>query len=211
MPPSPSDDKQLIKQIEAFNAANYSADEIELKIATAFRDLGRFEDKINAEELSVIMRNLVHYMFARQKFAGRDVRVVHNVPRMEVNIRDGQAEVKYIVHIHKPIVAFIEFQYVLINDPVSADKRLRVRKGSLSIKEKTRRYDLKARAVLAAANIKGIARKELADLTGVIIKTLPPQLKRHGLEGKLTGAEFTLNDQLLNVSLWGEFKSLSVE
>ena len=211
MPPSQSDDKQLKKQIEAFQAANYPAEEIELRIASAFRDLGRFEDKINAEELSVIMRNLVYYMFARQKFAGRDVRVVHNVPRMEVTIKDGQAEVKYIVHIHKPIVAFIEFQYVLVNDPVSTDKRLRVRKGSLSIKERTRRYDLKARAVLAAANVTGIARKELTDLTGVIIKTLPPQLKRHGIEGKLTGAELTLSDQLLNVSLWGDFKPRSVE
>lgn len=211
MPPSRSDDKQLKKQIEAFNAANYPAGAIQLRIANAFRDLGRFEDKINAEELSVIIRNLVYYMFAHQKFAGRDVHLVHNVPRMEVIIRDGQAEVKYVVHIHKPIVAFIEFQYVLINDPESADKQLRVKKGSLSIKEKTRRYDLKARAVLATANVKSIARKELADLTGVIIKTLPQQLKRHGLEGKLTGAELTLSDRLLNVSLWGDFKPLSVE
>jgi hypothetical protein len=59
--------------------------------------------------------------------------------------------------------------------------------------------------------VTGIARKELTDLTGVIIKTLPPQLKRHGIEGKLTGAELTLSDQLLNVSLWGDFKPRSVE
>jgi hypothetical protein len=147
-------------------------------------------------------------MFARQKFVGLGVTIVHNIPTMKVRIQNGQAKISYVVHIHKPIVAFLEFDYLLVNDSTGGDRKIHVKQDSLTIKERTRRFDLKAKTALVAANVQGIARKELADLTGVIVKTIPPQLKSHGIQGHLNNVELTLHDQCLIVNLEGDFSQL---
>jgi hypothetical protein len=102
-------------------------------------------------------------------------------------------------------VAAIQFSYSLINDPVSIHNKLVVKKGTLNIVEKTRRFDLKAKAALTAINVEHLARQELSDLSGIIFKTLPPQLRHHGVEGTLSDIELILTDTNLEVCLEGEF------
>lgn len=198
-------DEQLRGQIEAARAKQFSTTQIEDKIAQALLVHGRFKDKIGADELATIMRNVVYTIFAEHKVGGREVGLLHNVPTMKVHINNSQAAIGFIVHIHKPIVAFIKFQYTLVNDPVAVYPNLRVKRGSLTIAEHTRRFDIKAKAALAAINVKNLALKELADPAAVIIATLPLQLERHGLRGKLKNVELTLKDHDLEVYLEGEF------
>jgi hypothetical protein len=83
---------------------------------------------------------------------------------------------------------------------------LRVKRGSLTISEHTRRFDIKAKAALAAINVRNLAIKEMADPAAVIIETLPTQLKRFGARGELRSVELTLKDHQLEVYLEGEFK-----
>lgn len=211
MPNKQQVDEQLRTQIEAYSAKHFSTHQVEQRIAASLKENGRFHDGISSDELTVILRNIVYTLFAQQKFAGRDVSLVHNVPKMKVSINDSEAKVKFIVHIHKPIVAFLEFSYTLVNDPVSAGKTLRVKHGTLQIAERTRRFDIKAKAALATINLDGMARKELADLTRVIRMTLPPQLSRHGISGRLSTVELALKDQCLSVLLEGDFEVSAVD
>jgi hypothetical protein len=88
---------------------------------------------------------------------------------------------------------------------VAVYPNLRVKRGSLIIAEHTRRFDIKAKAALAAINVKNLALKELADPAAVIVATLPSQLERLGLRGKLKTVELTLKDHDLEVCLEGEF------
>ena len=200
----PSDD-QLRAQIEAATAEHYSAKSIEDRIASSLLDEGRFEDSLGAEELAIILRNVVYFLFAEHKIGGRNVGLVHNIPTMDVKIENSQAQIHFIVHIHKPIVAFIKFGYTLVNDPVGVARGLRVKRGSLSIEEHTRRFDLKAKAALAAINVESIARQELAKPSAVIVASLPPQLLKLGAKGLLTDVELALRDRYLDVCLEGEF------
>lgn len=205
MPRTRPTDEQLRGQIEAAKAEHYSTTQIEDKITQALLMHGYFKDKIDADELATIMRNVVYTIFAEHKVGGREVDLLHNVPTMKVHINNGQAAVDFIVHIHKPIVAFIKFQYTLVNDPVSVNPNLRVKRGSLTISEHTRRFDIKAKATLAAINVKNLALKELADPAAVIIATLPSQLERLGARGNLKTIELTLKDHQLEICLEGEF------
>ncbi len=198
-------DEQLRGQIEAAKAKQFSTTQIEDKIAQALLVHGRFKDKIDADELATIMRNVVYTIFAEHKVGGREVGLLHNVPTMKVHINNGQAAIGFIVHIHKPIVAFIKFQYTLVNDPVSVYPNLRVKRGSLIIAEHTRRFDIKAKAALAAINVKNLALKELAEPAAIIVATLPSQLERLGLRGNLKTVELALKDHDLEVYLEGEF------
>jgi|GEM_PF-1484624 len=198
-------DEQLRGQIEAARAKQFSTTQIEDKIAQALLVHGQFKDKIDADELATIMRNVVYTIFTEHKVGGREVGLLHNVPTMKVHINNGQAAIGFIVHIHKPIVAFIKFQYTLVNDPVSVYPNLRVKRGSLIIAEHTRRFDIKAKAALAAINVKNLALKELADPAAVIVATLPSQLERLGLRGNLKTVELALKDHHLEVCLEGEF------
>lgn len=206
--PRPSSE-ELRQQIEIINAKVYSTDEIEQRIADALLYEGRFDAEINAAELAVILRNVVYTMFARYELAGLNVDLVHNVPNMKVSINNGQAQVRFIVHIHKPIVAFLEFRYALVNDPVALSPRLRLRQGSLRYKENTRRLDLKAKAALAAVNIKHLATQELSDANGIILSTLPPRLREHGIVGSISKIELGLRDECLRVLLEGAFEPLA--
>ena len=209
MPRIEPTDEQLRSQIEAAAAEHFSSEQIEDKIAASLLAHGRFQSKINAKELAIIMRNMVYSMFAQHKVGGRDVGLVHNIPSMKLSINNHQADIKFIVHIHKPIVAFLKFQYALVNDPVSVNRNLRLKRGSLVIAEHTRRFDFKAKAALTAINLEDLARKELANLAAIIVATLPAQLERRGAQGKFTMVELAFKDHHLELFLEGEFEKLS--
>ena len=208
MPRIKPTDEQLRSQIKAVAAEKYSTEPIEDKIANSLLTDGQFLGRLDARELALIMRNVVFHVFDQHKIGGRGLGLIHNVPSMKVAIKEKQAQIGFVVHIHKPIVAFLEFKYHLINDPVSIAPAVRLKTGSLSITEHTRRFDLKAKAALAAINIEDLAHKELADPMSVICSTLPPQLKKRGATGIITCADLALTDRHLEVCLKGEFRSL---
>jgi hypothetical protein len=201
-------DEQLRAQIEAASARHYPARLIEERIATSLLENGRFHGYLSAKELALIMRNLVYAIFSQQRFGGRDVKLVHNIPSMKIAIKNHQADVSFLVHIHKPIVAFLTFSYSLLNDPISTGRNLRIKHGSLKTRQDTRRFDLKAKAVLAAIDIVGLAQRELADPAAIILSTLPQQLRKQGVWGKVRSIELFLHDQSLEVVLEGEFESV---
>jgi hypothetical protein len=147
-------------------------------------------------------------MFGEFKLAGLELKLLHNVPSVKVAIKNGEARLSYIVHIHKPISAFLSFQYVIVNDAIDDSRKLRLKRGSFLYKERTRRFDLKAKAALAAVNIKHLARKELQDLGQVIAKTLPVQMDQYGVSGDLKRVELHLDGQKLNIRLQGDFGPL---
>ena len=147
---------------------------IEKRIAASLRDFGRFQESIEAADLAVIIKGVVSALFAEQKIGGVVVPVTSTISAMDVHIENSEAQVCFLVRIHKPIVAAIKFSYSLINDPVSIRNKLVVKKGTLIIEEKTRRLDLKAKAALTAINVDHLARQELSDLGRIILKTLPP-------------------------------------
>jgi hypothetical protein len=83
-----------------------------------------------------------------------------------------------------------------------------MKRGSFIYRERTRRFDLKAKAALAALNIKQLARKELRDLGQVITKTLPVQMEQYGASGDLSHVELHLDGEKLNIWLQGDFSAL---
>ena len=204
----PSEDRELQAQIESTVTSVYSTTGIEERIAQALLAKGEFYENIDATDLEIILRNIVYVMFSRQTVAGRDIDILHNVPILHVEIDDEQAHVDFVVHIHKPIIVFIEFNYTLINHPDEDDKRLCLKEGSLRIKEKTRRFDVKAKAAMTAMSVPKIARQEMSDLTEVICRTLPDQLKHKGVTGELDNIKLSLNEHTLCVYLTGDFKPL---
>ena len=204
-------DEQLRAQIEAASARHYPAGTFEDRIAAALLECGRFQGYMNAKELALILRNLVYAIFSQQHFGGRDVKLVHNIPSMKITINNHQADVSFLVHIHKPIIAFLTFSYSLVNDPVSAGRNLRIKHGSLKTGQDTRRFDIKAKAALVAVDIDGLAQRELADPGAIILSTLPQQLRKQGIRGEVKSIELFLHDQCLEVSLEGEFEFASDE
>jgi hypothetical protein len=209
MPRIEPTDEQLRAQIEAVSEQRHPSDQIETRIAAELASTGRFDSRITSEEMANILRNLVYTMFSTHTLAGQGVNMVHNVATMRVNINESQADVRFIVHIHKPIVAFLKFKYALVNDPVSISPKLTLKRNSLVIEEHTRRFDIKAKAALAAVNIESIARKELTNPSRVIQATLPSRLERHGLCGQFTCIELALVDHHLELCLEGDFESRS--
>ncbi|MDX1414769.1 MAG: hypothetical protein R3293_11305 [Candidatus Promineifilaceae bacterium] len=202
----PTEDQEIQAQIEKTTARLFSTSDIEARIADALLHRGEFQENISAADLEVILRNIVYVMFAKQKVAGRDIDILHNVPIMNIEIDNEEAFVDFVVHIHKPIIVFLEFKYSLINQEEDGCQSLCLREGSLRIKEKTRRFDVKAKAALTAMNVPKIARNEMSDLTNVIRRTLPNQLQKKGVEGELRDIRLFLNEHTLNVYLKGEFE-----
>lgn len=204
-----SKDRELQAQIESAAASFFSTDGIEERIAHALLTDGEFYENIDAADLETILRNIVYVMFAQHTVAGRDIDILHNVPIMQVEIADEQAFVEFVVHIHKPIIVFIEFKYKLYNHPDENEKKLCLDEKSLRIEEKTRRFDVKAKAALTAMNIPKIARLEMADMTEVIRRTLPDQLAKKGVGGDLETIRLSLNHDTLCVYLKGNFARIS--
>ena len=144
-------------------------------------------------------------MFAQQTFAGVGVGILHNVVSLNVTFKDQEAFVEFVVHIHKPIIVFLEFKYTLINDEGSKLPCITLKKGSLQVIEKIRRFDIKAKAALTAMNVPRIAQNEMSDLTEVIKRTLPAQLNQKNVTGEINNIELTLNKDNLRVRLIGDF------
>jgi hypothetical protein len=206
MPRIQATDEQIRAQIEAVAAQQFPSDQIEQKIAGELTANGRFESSLNSEELAAILRRLVYTVFSKHTMAGQGINLVHNVATMRVIIDDSEARIGFIVHIHKPITAFLKFKYCLVNDPVSANRKLRLKRNSLVVRENTRRFDIKAKAALATINVENLARKELADPAKIIQATLPSRLEHHGLAGQFSCIDMTLRDQYLDLCLEGSFK-----
>ena len=132
----PIEEQELQAQIEETTERLFSTADIEARIADALLAHGEFRENISAADLEVILRNIVYVMFSHQKVAGRDIDILHNVPIMNIEIDDGEAKVDFVVHIHKPIIVFLEFKYVLINQDEDGCESLCLKEGSLRIKEK---------------------------------------------------------------------------
>lgn len=201
--------QQLKKQIEAVNAQYYSPDEIENRIAQSLVKTGRFEGQLNPGELAIILRNLIYTVFDHHTIAGHGINLVHNIPSMKVRINDCLALISYIVHIHRPITAFIKFRYVLVNDYSSETPTICLKNDTLRVTEQTSRYDVKSKAALAAINIEKLALNELANPSEIILKTLPHRLAFHGVEGDFSCVNLSLIDHKLHVYLEGEFRSIA--
>lgn len=204
------DEQHLRLQIEATAAQLFSTDDIESRIAAGLVRDGEFHEDITAAELEVILYNIVYVMFAQQTVAGVGVGILHNVVSLQVEIKDHQAFVEFVVHIHKPVVVFLEFSYILINDADSKLPGITLKNGSLIVQEKTRRFDIKAKAALTAMNVPRIARNEMSDLTEVIRRTLPAQLNQKHVTGKIDNIELMLNNDKLRVRLEGAFTMMPV-
>ncbi len=211
MPDKKSIADQLRSQIDAAADEESSTESFDQRIATALCREGQFQGAINAGELAVIIRHVVYTLFSSYKFAGLEIQPVHNVPTMKVGIINGEATIKYLVHMHKPVIAFLKFRYMLINDPVSVDKKIRLKRGSFKYEERTRRLDLKAKAALAAVNIKDLAMRELQDVSRAISKTLPDQLEKQAVTGELERIELCLDKDKLNIYLEGAFERMPNE
>jgi hypothetical protein len=164
----------------------------EEKIAHTLKEKGEFAGHLNAEQLSIILRKVLFTLVGEQKVAGFDVPITHNVSAMQVTIARREAAVFAEVHVHSPIVAFIQFRYTLENDRRCPGKKLHLKRGQVEVKEVTRPFDLGARAALAILGVKQIALRELSDPNAVIRRTLPQQLARLGFQESLAEVELEL-------------------
>lgn len=208
MPRIQATDEQLRAQIEAVAEQQFPSVQIESDIAQALATSGRFESSLNSDQLSAVLRRLVYTVFSKHTLAGQGINLVHNVASMKVRINRSEANVGFIVHIHKPITAFLKFKYCLVNDRASVDRKLRLKRNSLVVKEHTRRFDIKAKAALAAINVENLAHKELADPSRIIRATLPARLEHYGLRGQFNCIDLVLRDHHLDLRLEGSFKQI---
>lgn len=196
--------EQLRAQIEAAASQEYSSEAVELKIAASLLEQGKFSGHLDEQELTSIIRNIVYNRFANQRIGGRDIDMMHNIPAINVTISGENVNVSFLVHIHRPIVAFLRFRYVLMNDPFSESKRVQLKRGSLSIRKDTRRFDLKARAALAAIDVESIARNELTDLAVILRSTLSERMNGYGISGEISDIRLGIGDSCLEVYLEGD-------
>ncbi len=165
---------------------------VEQHIADTLRACGAFEGDLTSRDLEPILKNVVFTLVDEQRFAGIDVPITHNVSQMQVEIVAQQANVFCEVHVHAPIVAFLQFTYTLENHPKVSGK-LRLKGGDVVVKENTRSLDFAAKAALRILNVRAIARRELSEPNEIIRRTLPVQLERAGIKAKLDRIELTFN------------------
>lgn len=201
----PNEEQELRAQIQAATERLFSTADIEDRIAKALLADGTFHENISSSDLEVILRNIVFVMFSSQKVAGREIDILHNIPILNVEINDDQANIDFVVHIHKPVIVFLEFEYALENQEDDDSNSLCLKEGTLRIKESTRRFDVKAKAAMKAMNVPKIAKQEMSDLNYVIRKTLPDQLLKKGVSGEIEEINLHLNNNSLSVELRGDF------
>lgn len=176
---------------------------VEQRIAEVLQQRTTFEGELTASDLEPILRNVVHALIENQRFGGLDVPTTHTVTTMRVSMHDCEAAVFCEVHIHSPIVAFLQFRYHLINDPKCIGQ-LRLKGGRVEVSEDTRRFDFAAKAALKVLNVPAMAMRELSDPNDVIRRTLPPQLAEQGIEIQLEKVDLTLtpkNTMLVKLGL----------
>ncbi len=188
----PNRDASLRRQIS--KQVSQPAETIEQRIAEDLIESGTFHERLTVGELTVIMRKLLYMLVARQKVAGIDVPLVHNVSRMDVNIHDLEAGVQCEVHLHSPVTGFIQFRYTLENDPRSPGERLRLKKDEIEVKEVTKPFDVAAKLALKIMDVRAIALREMSDLNGLIRCTLPEQLEVYGFKGNVKHVLLELMD-----------------
>ena len=206
MPKKPSLAEQLRIQIEGAASLQYPIEDIELKIAASLVETGQFQGNINEEELTSIIRKVVYDRFTKQRIRGFDISLVHNVAAISVRISGGEVHVSFLVHIHSPIIAFLRFRYVLIDEKSSGKKKIGLKRGSLYIRKDTRRFDFKAKAALAAVDVDEMARAELADLAGILRSTFSKQLHSAGISGEFKDIRLAVGEGCLDVRLEGHFR-----
>ena len=195
---------QLRTQIEAAASQQYPLDAVELKIAASLLEDGRFKGHLNEQELTNVIRNVVYSRFANQRIRGLDIALVHNIPSIRVQLRRKEVHVSFLVHIHRPIIAFLRFRYVLVDDVPPGCKKITMKRGSLTIGKDTRRFDIKAKAALAAIDVEAMARDELADLAGILKGTILDQMKGVGITGEISEIELNVGEGCLDVYLEGD-------
>jgi hypothetical protein len=195
---------QLRAQIEGAASQQYPLDAIELKIAASLLEDGHFKGHLNEQELTNVIRNVVYARFANQRIGGRDISLVHNVASIRVQLSNEEVHVSFLVHIHSPIIAFLRFRYVLVDDDLPGCKKITMKRGSLSIRKDTRRFDIKAKAALATIDVEAIARDELADLAGILKGALLDQMKCVGISGEISEIELNVGEDCLDVYLEGD-------
>ena len=178
---------------------------VEQRIANALCDHGEFRASIDSGELALILRKVVYTLVGQQKVANVDLPIMHNVTEMQVRINSGEAAVACEVHVHQPIIAFIRFKYTLENDPVARGKRLRLKNNRIEVREITRPLDMGAKLALKMLRVEHIARQELSDPGGIIMRTLPDQLEPLGFDGRLCNIDLEFNGSgTLNVCITAE-------
>ncbi len=189
----------LRKQIAADVSA--PAEVVEKLIADSLTQAGEFHSMLTSEMLGFVLRKVFYTIVAEQKVAQFDLPIVHNVSEMSVAIVGREARIAATVHIHQPITAFIKFRYTLENDPKNP-KLLRLKNNKLDVEEVTRAFDVPAKVALKVLGVEKIARHELSNPNAIIARTLPPQLKAHGFEGKISRVELEfIGDDNLEVLL----------
>ena len=195
---------QLRTQIGAAAIQQYPLEAVELKIAASLLEDGRFKGHLNEHELTNIIRNVIYARFANQRIGGRDISLVHNVASIRVHLSNEEVQVSFLVHINSPIIAFLRFRYVLVEDVPPGCKKITMKRGSLSIRKDTRRFDIKAKAALAAIDVEAIARDELAYLAGILKSNLLDQMKYVGISGEISEIELNVGEDCLDVYLEGD-------
>jgi hypothetical protein len=198
---------QLRTQIEAAAEQKYPLKAVEMKIAAALLQDGRFEGHLSEEELTSVIRNVVYSRFANQRIAGRDIALVHNIVSIQVKLVEHEVRIGFLVHIHKPIVAFLRFRYTLIDDESPGRNRIILKRGSLKIRKDTRRFDMKSKAALASIDVENIARKELADLCGILKTTFQVQLEEAGIVGEIGDIQLSVGEGCLEVCLEADVRA----
>ncbi len=198
----------LQAQIEETLDEQHPVGGIDDRIISGLR-MGEFYECVNADDFNSILRHVVHTIFDQKRVVGLDVGIVHNVAQMDVSIKKGEIDIAFVVHVHKPIVAFLNFAYILINHP-EKEGQLGLKKGSLRVKDKTRRFDLKAKTALKAMQTTKIARQELGNLSDVIKKTWPRHLQTIGYDGELTAVRLHVEGDVLRVSLKGSVEEINM-
>ena len=195
--------KQVRQQISQHIAEPTSL--IEQRIADALCDHGEFRASIDSGELALILRKVVYTLVGQQKVANVDLPIMHNITEMQVRINGGEAAVACEVHVHQPIIAFIRFKYTLENDPAARGKRLRLKNNRIEVREITRPLDMGAKLALKMLRVEHIARQELSDPGGIIMRTLPDQLESLGFDGRLCDIDLEFNGSgTLNVCITAE-------
>ena len=208
MTPNSKVAEQLRKQIESTASEEYSFQAVEMKIVAALVEQGSFSGHLNEQELTSVIRNVVYARFADQRIGGREIDLVHNVPAIKVTLSGGEAKVGFLVHLHKPITAFLRFRYVLTNDPFSDPRGIRLKRGTLSVRKDTRRFDFKAKAALAAIDVECIAREELTDLGEILKRTLSDQMNENGISGEISDIQLQIEQNCLAVNLVGDVRPI---
>ncbi len=179
----PPDREQLLRK-QIAEAFRQSSKRIDREVAAALSTSHEYIHSFESTELAVVFANIFHTLIDLQSFVGFSVPLTHNVLSMDVRVSPPSLAVRSVLHIHSPIRAFISVDYDLENEP-STPGTLRLVDNSLRVREDTARFDLVAKGILRAIDLKSLIRAELRDPANIIRKTLPHRLRDYGFAGEI--------------------------